>query len=53
MDGVLTDGGLWINSDGQTIKRFDVKDGLALKFIQEIGVEIVFFLVVLNIKQPL
>ena len=42
VDGVLTDGGLWINSDGQTIKRFDVKDGLALKFIQEIGVEIVF-----------
>ncbi len=42
VDGVLTDGGLWINSEGQTIKRFDVKDGLALKLIQEIGVEIVF-----------
>jgi len=42
VDGVLTDGGLWINSDGQTTKRFDVKDGLALKLIQEIGLEIVF-----------
>ncbi len=42
VDGVLTDGGLWINSEGKTSKRFDVKDGLALKLMQEIGLEIVF-----------
>ncbi len=41
VDGVLTDGGLWINSEGQTTKRFDVQDGLALKLMQEIGLEIV------------
>ena len=41
IDGVLTDGGLWFQSDGEVLKRFDVKDGLSLNLLQEIGVEIV------------
>ena len=41
VDGVLTDGGLWFESNGQILKRFDVKDGLSLNLLQEIGVEIV------------
>ena len=42
VDGVLTDGGLWINNEGKTIKRFDVKDGLGLNLMQQVGIEIVF-----------
>ena len=40
VDGVLTDGGLWVNHKGETIKRFDVKDGMGLKLLQEIGINI-------------
>ena len=42
VDGVLTDGGLWYDSKGELNKRFDVKDGLGIKIIQELGVEVVF-----------
>ena len=28
-------------SNGETLKRFDVKDGLSLNLIQEVGIEIV------------
>ncbi len=40
VDGVLTDGGLWFKSNGEVLKRFDVKDGLSLNLLQEIGIEI-------------
>ena len=42
VDGVLTDGGLWINSEGDLSKRFNVKDGLGLRLLLENGVEIAF-----------
>ena len=41
IDGVLTDGGLWFDCSGNVLKRFDVKDGLGLTLLQEIGMEIV------------
>ena len=41
VDGVLTDGGLWYKNDGEILKRFDVKDGLSLNLLQEVGIEIV------------
>tara|TARA_Y100000589_G_C26896725_1_gene524496 strand:- start:67 stop:645 length:579 start_codon:yes stop_codon:yes gene_type:complete len=41
VDGVLTDGGLWFKSDGEILKRFDVKDGLSINILQEIGIDIV------------
>ena len=41
VDGVLTDGGLWVDHKGNTIKRFNVKDGLGIKLLQEIGIKIV------------
>ena len=28
VDGVLTDGGLWLDAEGRLQKRFDVRDGL-------------------------
>ena len=33
-DGVLTDGGIYINDNGDNIRRMDVKDGLGLKLLQ-------------------
>ena len=31
VDGVLTDGGLWIDDRGREFKRFDVRDGLGIR----------------------
>jgi len=42
VDGVLTDGGLWFNPDGQLQKRFDVRDGLGLKWLQKVGLHLAF-----------
>ena len=42
VDGVLTDGGLWFSTDGQLIKRFDVRDGLGIRLLQTAGLEIAF-----------
>jgi len=36
-DGVLTDGGMYFDANGQALKRFDVKDGLALVRLAEMG----------------
>lgn len=41
VDGVLTDGGLYYNDTGLTIKRFDVQDGIGIKLAQRGGIEIV------------
>ncbi len=40
VDGVLTDGKLFINNDGMIFKSFDVKDGLGIKILQKIGIKI-------------
>jgi len=37
VDGVLTDGGLWLNAHGELQKRFDVRDGLGLRLLQQEG----------------
>jgi 3-deoxy-D-manno-octulosonate 8-phosphate phosphatase (KDO 8-P phosphatase) len=42
VDGVLTDGGLWHGPEGELIKRFDVRDGLGIKLLQEAGLEVAF-----------
>ena len=42
VDGVLTDGGLWFDDNGQLIKRFDVRDGLGIRLLQQTGVKIAF-----------
>ena len=42
VDGVLTDGGIYIDDSGQTLRKFNVKDGLGIKLLQEIGIEVVF-----------
>ncbi len=40
VDGVLTDGGLYYDHEGNVSKRFNVQDGLGIKFAQQAGLEI-------------
>ena len=42
VDGVLTDGGLWFDAAGQLVKRFDVRDGLGIRLLQQAGLELAF-----------
>ena len=38
VDGVLTDGGLYLSGEGETLKRFHIHDGLGLKLLQRAGI---------------
>ena len=38
VDGVLTDGGLYMSEHGETLKRFNILDGLGLKLLQKAGI---------------
>ena len=40
VDGVLTDGGLSYSASGEVWRRFDVRDGLGLKLLQQEGIEL-------------
>ncbi len=40
VDGVLTDGTLYYTSGGEEVKAFHVQDGLGLKLLGELGVEV-------------
>ncbi|MGL6134304.1 MAG: KdsC family phosphatase [Prochlorococcaceae cyanobacterium] len=40
VDGVLTDGGLHYDESGRVVKRFDVRDGLAVRMLQRSGIEV-------------
>ena len=42
IDGVLTDGGIWLNNSGKIQRRFDVRDGLGLKLLIKSGLTIAF-----------
>ena len=42
VDGVLTDGGLHYDEHGRVVKRFDVRDGLAIRMLQRAGIEVAF-----------
>ena len=39
VDGTLTDGGIYYDSQGNEMKRFDVKDGLGILVAREAGLE--------------
>tara|TARA_B100001093_G_scaffold518390_1_gene603012 strand:- start:900 stop:1493 length:594 start_codon:yes stop_codon:yes gene_type:complete len=43
VDGVLTDGKLYLDTQGSLMKSFDVKDGLGIKLLQEHNIKVVFF----------
>ncbi len=38
IDGVFTDGGLYLSEAGETLKRFHILDGLGLKLLQQGGI---------------
>ncbi|MGE8397479.1 MAG: KdsC family phosphatase, partial [Comamonas sp.] len=40
VDGVLTDGGLFYDANGECMKRFHVRDGLGMKLLMESGVQV-------------
>lgn len=40
VDGVLTDGRLYLLPNGEELKVFDARDGLGLKMLQKSGVEV-------------
>ena len=40
VDGVLTDGGLYLDENGEPIKRFHVLDGQGLRLLQEAGLTV-------------
>jgi 3-deoxy-D-manno-octulosonate 8-phosphate phosphatase (KDO 8-P phosphatase) len=39
-DGVLTDGGVYVDEDGNEFRRFNIKDGLGLKLVMEAGIHV-------------
>lgn len=40
VDGVLTDGGLYYDANGECLKRFHVRDGLGIRMLEESGVRV-------------
>ena len=38
VDGVMTDGGILVSDEGETLKRFHILDGLGLKLLQRGGI---------------
>lgn len=40
VDGVLTDGGIFLDNQGIETKRFDVKDGHGIKLLQRAGIQV-------------
>lgn len=40
VDGVLTDGSLWYNENGETLKRFNALDGHGLRLMGESGIAV-------------
>lgn len=39
VDGVMTEGGMFYTEKGDEFKRFDTKDGMAIKKAQEVGIQ--------------
>lgn len=40
VDGVLTDGGLYYGPDGEYLKRFNARDGLGVRLLQNAGIQV-------------
>ena len=40
VDGVLTDGKVTYDSEGRETKSFDIKDGLGIKLLQRVGIQV-------------
>ncbi len=42
VDGVLTDGGMYYTENGDQFKKFNTKDGMAIKVVQQKGMKVAF-----------
>jgi 3-deoxy-D-manno-octulosonate 8-phosphate phosphatase (KDO 8-P phosphatase) len=42
VDGVLTDGGLYYGDDGTIARKFNVRDGVGIKRVLALGIEVAF-----------
>jgi YrbI family 3-deoxy-D-manno-octulosonate 8-phosphate phosphatase len=42
VDGVLTDGGIYYTTSGEQFKKFNVKDGMAIKEAVKVGLRVAF-----------
>ncbi|TNH11644.1 3-deoxy-D-manno-octulosonate 8-phosphate phosphatase, partial [Testudinibacter sp. TR-2022] len=40
IDGVLTDGSLYYDADGEALKSFHVRDGLGIRMLIESGIQV-------------
>jgi 3-deoxy-manno-octulosonate cytidylyltransferase (CMP-KDO synthetase) len=40
VDGVLTDGGLYYDANGEALKRFHVRDGMGIRMLEESGLKV-------------
>ena len=40
VDGVLTDGTVFVSADGESVKNFNVRDGLGMRLLMDCGVDI-------------
>ncbi|HLF92962.1 MAG TPA: HAD-IIIA family hydrolase [Planctomycetota bacterium] len=40
VDGVLTDGGMYYGPKGETLKKFNVKDGMGIRLVREAGIAV-------------
>lgn len=40
VDGVLTDGGVYVSDDGSEFRRFNIKDGLGLQRVMAAGIHV-------------
>ncbi|WP_241505961.1 KdsC family phosphatase [Parahaliea mediterranea] len=40
VDGVLTDGRIYYGNNGEELKAFNIKDGLGIKLVQKVGIEV-------------
>ncbi|NBY04245.1 MAG: 3-deoxy-D-manno-octulosonate 8-phosphate phosphatase [Betaproteobacteria bacterium] len=41
VDGVFTDGGLYLDAQGESIKRFHTQDGLGIQLLRQAGTQVV------------
>lgn len=42
VDGVLTDTGVYYSAEGETLKRFSIRDGMGMVLLREAGIETAF-----------
>ncbi len=41
VDGVFTDGSVYFNAEGESLKKFDMRDGMGLEILRESGIKII------------